>query len=239
MPTGDTPLFKMKEKILSSQVPTKEVSTNPYLDARREWNERYGDYISSTRRWQTVAFLSLIVAITGVAGVVLIGMENKLVPYVVQVDKLGSALATGRASVALKVDQRVIRAQLARWISDVRSIFVDASAQRLLLKEAYAMVDSHSAAFETLNQYFRQNDPFDKAKTEIANVEVQSALPISDFTWRIEWVEKRLSRQGELLSSQRFQAAITIEINPPDDEAVLLINPMGVYISNFSWAPII
>ena len=31
---------------------------NPYLAARREWDERYGDQITRARNWRTMAFLS-------------------------------------------------------------------------------------------------------------------------------------------------------------------------------------
>ena len=31
---------------------------NPYVAAKREWNERYGSYIHQARMWQIMAFLS-------------------------------------------------------------------------------------------------------------------------------------------------------------------------------------
>ena len=41
---------------------------NPYLAARREWNERYGSYIAAARTWQLAAFGALGVALVAVAG---------------------------------------------------------------------------------------------------------------------------------------------------------------------------
>ncbi len=66
-------------------------------------------------------------------------------PYVVQTDKLGDALAISRADIAPPADPRLIRAQLARWIADVRSVYVDVAAERTLIKDAYAMVDRNGA----------------------------------------------------------------------------------------------
>ncbi|PCG29164.1 conjugal transfer protein TrbF, partial [Escherichia coli] len=40
--------FKKKEQINQS-------INNPYLNAKTEWLERYGDYISRARNWQIVA----------------------------------------------------------------------------------------------------------------------------------------------------------------------------------------
>ena len=31
---------------------------NPYLAARREWDERYGEFITRARNWRTVAMIS-------------------------------------------------------------------------------------------------------------------------------------------------------------------------------------
>jgi type IV secretory pathway TrbF-like protein len=37
----------------------------PYLAARQEWNERYGDYIARARNWRRAAFAALAVCTPG------------------------------------------------------------------------------------------------------------------------------------------------------------------------------
>jgi type IV secretion system protein TrbF len=211
-------------------------SGNPYLNARREWNERYGDYIARAHTWQLIAIASLCIAGLAVGGLVYTASQNRFVPYVVAVDRLGDALAVGRADVASVPDQRVIRAQLARWIVSIRSVFIDAAAERALLTEAYAMVNRRSAAYTHLNEYFRANDPFERARTETVSVEVQSVLPITGDTWRIEWREIRRARDGALAGTQDWQANVTITTAPPADESMILLNPMGIYLNGFSWS---
>ena len=71
-----------------------------YLAARREWNERYGSYIAQAHAWRLTALASIGVAFVAVAGVVWIGAQNRVVPYVVQTDRLGDAIAIRRADVA-------------------------------------------------------------------------------------------------------------------------------------------
>src|SRR5262252_4993701 len=131
-----------------------------YIAAKAEWNERYGSYIAQAHAWRLTAFASLGVAFLAVAGVVWIGAQNRVVPYVVQTDKLGDALAISRADVATPVDPRLIRAELGRWVSDSRSVYTDVTAERHLITEAYAMVDQNAAAYEQLNGWFREHDPF-------------------------------------------------------------------------------
>jgi type IV secretion system protein VirB5 len=207
-----------------------------YLAARREWNERYGSYIAQAHVWRLTALVSLGVAFVAVAGIAWIGAQNRIVPYVVQTNDLGDAVAIRRADIAAPVDPRLIRAQLARWVNDVRSVYVDVEAQKHIVTEAYAMVDRNAAAGPTLNDWFSRNDPFKRAQDDTVTVAVQSVLPLSGNTWRVEWQEDKRTRQGAMEASQQWQATITISINPPGDDATILVNPTGLYIESFDWS---
>jgi type IV secretion system protein VirB5 len=207
-----------------------------YLAARREWNERYGSYIAQAHAWRLTALASLGVAFIAVAGIAWIGSRNRIVPYVVQTDKLGDAVAIRRADVTTPADPRLIRAQLARWVADVRSVYVDVAAQKHVITEAYAMVDRDAAAGPALNDWFSRNDPFRRARDDMVSVAVQSVLPLSGDTWRVEWREDQRSRQGAPESSLQWQATITISVTPPIDDATILINPTGLYVESFDWS---
>ena len=207
-----------------------------YMAARAEWNERYGSYIASARNWRTAFFLSAAVSVMAVGGVVYIGSQSRLVPYIVEVNQLGDALAAQRADVASTPDTRLIRAQLARWVSDTRTVYLDAGAERAIITEAYGMVDRQSPAYTDLNNYFRENDPFGRAQSQTVNVHITSVLPISQNTWRIEWNETVNSRDGSTQSTAHWQATVSIVLHPPSDSEIVLINPTGLYVQNFSWA---
>jgi type IV secretion system protein VirB5 len=206
-----------------------------YMAARREWNERYGSYIAQAHAWRLTALASLAVTFVAVAGVVWIGAQNRVVPYVVQTDKLGDALAISRADVAAPADPRLIRAGLARWISDVRTVYVDVAAERAVVNEAYAMVNRNGAAAQQLNDWFSRHDPFKRAQTEMIGVSVESVLPISGNTWRVEWREDKRDRGGMGDPPAHWQATITISISPPANDAAILVNPVGLYVDSFDW----
>ena len=207
-----------------------------YMAARAEWNERYGSYIAQAHAWRLTALASLGVAFVAVAGVVWIGAQNRVVPYVVQTDKLGAALAISRADIAAPVDTRLIRAGLARWIEDVRTVYLDVAAERTVVTEAYAMVNRNGAAAQQLNDWFSQHDPFKRAQTEMVGVSVESVLPISGNTWRVEWREDRHSRDGTTDPPAHWQATVTVSVNPPTNDATILVNPAGLYVDSFDWA---
>ena len=55
----------ISQKIQADAAEPKNVkgSYNPYLAARREWDERYGNVISRERNWRVMAILSSLVAL--------------------------------------------------------------------------------------------------------------------------------------------------------------------------------
>ena len=209
----------------------------PYLAGRREWNERYGDYIAQARNWRLTAVFALIIAMVSSAGLVHVASQSQIVPYIVRVDKLGGSAVVGRADQAFAPDNPLIVASLARWVQNIRSIYADASAQRTILKEGYALINEKSEAYVRLNDYMRQNDPFQRAQTETATVEVETVLPLSPNSWRIEWREETRARDGSKPSTKEWQATVSTVINPPRDEQTLRLNPLGIYINSFNWSP--
>jgi type IV secretory pathway TrbF-like protein len=204
---------------------------NPYLSARREWNERYGDYIARARSWRWAAFAALAVSLVLAIGVVWQAAQSKVVPYVVEVDKLGDAVAVARADRAASADVRVIKAQLAAWIVDVRSVSSDPLAQKSALSRSYARTAATATIF--LNDYYRQHSPFSQPRTVAVNVD--AVLPVSKQTYQLQWSEESRDLQGRDLATTHWLASVTVAFDPPTDERGILSNPLGLYITGISW----
>lgn len=204
---------------------------NPYLSARREWNERYGDYIARARSWRWAAFAALTVSLVLAVGVAWQGAQSRVVPYVVEVDKLGDAVAVTRADRAAPADMRVVKAQLAAWIVDVRSVSSDPLAQKSALSQSYAMSAATATIF--LNEYYRQHSPFGQPHT--VAVSVDAVLPVSKQTYQLQWSEDARDVQGRDLATTHWLASVTVAFDPPSDERGILSNPLGLYITGISW----
>ncbi|MBV9719215.1 MAG: hypothetical protein JOZ77_07840 [Candidatus Eremiobacteraeota bacterium] len=204
---------------------------SPYLSARREWNERYGDYIARARNWRWAAFGALAVSLVLAVGVAWQAAQSKVVPYIVEVDKLGDAVAVTRADRAAPTDMRVIKAQLAAWIVDVRSVSSDPLAQKSALAGSYALAAATATIF--LNDYYRQHSPFGQPRT--VAVSVDAVLPISKQTYQIQWSEDARDLQGRDLATTHWIASVTVAFDPPTDERGILSNPLGLYITGISW----
>ncbi|HAV5548620.1 TPA: conjugal transfer protein [Acinetobacter baumannii] len=214
---------------------TNNTSTNPYLAGRREWMERYGSYIKERNNWRLFAIINCCIALIAVFGVVYIGAQSKFIPYIVEVDKLGANVAVQRADIAQKPDSRIVKAQIASFIEGSRSVYTDFEAQRGLVNNVYAMLKSGSPAANKMTAFYKANIPFKRAESETVHVQIHDVLPISENSWRVQWLEAKHSRDGMPLGSTEMSAIITVSIAPPTDELNILKNPMGVYVTDFNW----
>lgn len=220
-----------------------KAAANPYLSARRSWNDHVGELVASRQSWQFLGILSLLIALAAVGGMIHIGSQSKFIPYVVEVDKLGQALGVRTAEVAQPVDQRVIRASIASFISDARLVTPDVALQRAAVLRVYAMLAPNDPATAMMNEWLNgteESSPFRRAETEMVSVAIESVLPQTESTWQVDWVETVRDRQGVVKGSPyRMRAMVGVYVPAPTGELTeeqLSQNPLRIFIRNFSWS---
>jgi type IV secretion system protein VirB5 len=214
----------------------KGTFSNPYLNARREWDERYGDFIARARNWRHVAFGALAIAAMAVAGVVWIGSQSKIQPYVVQVDQLGGPVAVAMPvrDSQQAVTQRVAEALVSNWIWNARTVLGDQNGQKALIDRVYGMAGSTAAAY--LSAWYRDNPPLG-AYTK--TVYITSVLAISKDTYQVTWDETK-TQSGQQGAPARWKANVTVGIDPrlAESPKVSLASPMGLYVRELSWTQV-
>ena len=125
----------------------------------------------------------------------------------------------------------MIQAEIAACISDWRTVTADVELQQKMIERlSFFMAGS---AKGVLREWYEANNPYDIAKSgKLVHVEIKGLpLPVSSDSYRVESVR---SHAGVLLDSHSYEATVTIQINPPTVDAVLLRNPGGVYITSLS-----
>ena len=222
--------FKKKNP---APVQSAGLGNNPYINAREEWLERYGSYISRAAQWRLAAFLCLILTGLSLTANVIQARQVKTVPYIIEVDNLGNIGAVARADRATSTPRRLIQASIASCISDWRTVTADVELQRKMIERlSFFMAGSSKGV---LREWYEANNPYEIAKNKLVHVEVKGLpLPVSPDSYRVEWVETVRSHAGVLLDSNVYEATATIQIKPPTVDAVLLRNPGGVYITALS-----
>ncbi|BAV65495.1 conjugal transfer protein TrbF [Sphingobium cloacae] len=205
----------------------------PYQRAAQVWDERIGSARVQARNWRIMAFGSLFLSAGFAAALVWQSARGTVVPWVVQVDRLGQAQSVAPATADYRPTDPQIAWHLARFIEQVRSIPADPIIVRQNWLRAYEWTTDRGAA--SLNDYARANDPFTKVGRQQIAVEVSSVLRASPDSFRVAWIEKRYEN-GQLAGSERWTAILTIVIQTPRDAERLRANPLGIYVNAISWS---
>ncbi|MDQ0504197.1 conjugal transfer protein TrbF [Xanthobacter agilis] len=205
----------------------------PYQRAAQVWDDRIGSARVQAKNWRLMAFGSLALSVGLSVALVWQSLSGSVVPWVVQVDKLGAAQAVAPASADYRPTDPQIAFHLARFIEEVRSIPADAIIVRQNWLRAYDFTTQAGAL--ALNDYARANDPFTKVgKTQIA-VDVSSVIRASPDSFRVAWVQ-RTYLDGSLASTERWTAILTVVVQVPRDAEKLRANPLGIYVTAINWS---
>jgi type IV secretory pathway TrbF-like protein len=228
-----------KEKHETPQKARTVEINNPYLAARREWDERYGEFITRARNWRTVAMISALAALLATGGMVWLSAKSHVVPFVVLIDSLGRPVASGLAEQTSVGDDRLRRAVLQDWLEGLRMVTTDGVAQRRAIDRVYAHIASGTNAQAFISEFYRNDPPFKRAQTGSVSVEVKSVLPTSDRSFEVDWIETSRDLYGNVNSTDHWKGSFTVALNPPTEERQARINPLGLYVTAASWAKVL
>ena len=209
------------------------VPETPYQRAAQVWDERIGTARVQARNWRLMAFGSLFLSAGLSAALVWQSANGSIVPWVVQVDKLGAAQAVAPATADYQPNDPQIAFYLARFIEEVRGIPADPIIVRQNWHRAYDFTTQGGAL--ALNDYARSNDPFaNVGKVQVA-IEISSVIRASPSSFRVAWIERRY-QDGSLATTERWSAILTVAVQPPRNPDTLRKNPLGIYINAINWS---
>ena len=143
------------------------------------------------------------------------------------------------AEAAAPVDERVKRAILLSWIQDVRSVSSDQQAEyATVTTKVYTHLAAGSEAQAYVGDFYRSDSPFERGQDGTVQVDIRSIVQDSPNTYRVNWTESSRDKSGVVTGKQEWQGAFTIAINPPTDERMIRVNPLGIYLTNVSWSKV-
>lgn len=205
----------------------------PYQRAGQVWDERIGSARVQARSWRLMAFGCLTLA-TGLSGaLVWQSMQSRVTPYVVEVDRLGEARAVTPAEAAFQPTDPQIAWHLSHFITDVRSISLDAVLMRRSWLEAYDFATRRGAQF--LGDYARSSDPFARIGERTVSVQVTSVVRASERSFQVKWTETAYER-GSQAGTSRWTAILSVVNKAPVNSDTLRKNPLGIYVDAIDWS---
>lgn len=231
--------FFTKNKENYSPERSRPLGGNPYTLAREEWLERYGSYINRAAQWRTVAFICLLITMASITGNVIQASQYKVIPYLVEIDNLGNARAAIRADKAALTPERVVQAELASFIRNWRTVTADIDLQKKMIERLSFFAAGSSKG--VIRQYYEQNNPYELAKKGLLiAIEIKGLpLSVSSNSYRVEWTEITRSHTGVELERHTYEATMSVQINPPTSDAVIIQNPGGVYVTSLATSKVL
>jgi len=205
----------------------------PYQRAAQAWDERIGSARVQARNWRLMALGELFLIAGLAAALVWQSARGTIVPWVVQVDRLGEAQAVAPAIANFRPTDPQIAWHLARFIEQVRGIAADPIIVRQSWLRAYDFATDRGAL--ALNNFARASDPFGRVGRQQVAVEVSSVIRASDDSFRVAWIE-RTYENGQLARTERWTAILTIVVQPARDAERLRKNPLGIFVHAINWS---
>ena len=216
---------------------------NPYLAARRTWNNLMTASLANRQMWQLFGILALMITLAAVGGMIYIGSQSRFIPYVVEVDKHGETIAIAPAQRAGKADPRVVHANVADFVSNIRMVTPDIALQRKAIYRIYSMLSSNDPATAKANEWLNgteDSSPFKRAEKETVSIEISYVLAQTPDTWQVDWLETVYDRQGMVKGQPYKMRALIMVYTVPSTaqttEAQIRNNPVGTFVRDFSWS---
>jgi type IV secretion system protein TrbF len=217
------------------------MAANLYVEARREWDERYADLVLGKRNWQIAAGGLLVLSLILASGMVWFISRSRYIPYVVEVDKLGYALTVPQPlspSSVPDVAARVQRYEVAAFIRNARSVTSDPQVEHQMLNSLLA--HARGAADRFLDAYYHSDafthNPFKLAEKQTISIEIESILQLSASSYQVRWSEQQRDLNGVVIGQPtHWEAVLQTQISPPDSDDAIVSNPLGFYVTQISW----
>lgn len=214
----------------------KSMSENPYLNGSKAFMEQYGSIIVAANQWRLISIVEGIALIILIAGFVFLSLQHKVVPYAVEFNEHAEVARVTRAEAMSAPKENQIRASIREWLIGAKTVYGDLRAQQALLDKTYAMTLPGSPADKAIRTFHEANNPYAISEKETKEIAVNAVMPLGGDTWRIEWTEKTKQKSGLVIDTQVWQGTATVVIVPPADDKQILINPIGVYLKDFTWS---
>lgn len=212
-----------------------EAPETRYQKAKKVWDERIGSARAQAKNWRLLALGLLVSNALLIVGLIYQSTKSVVKPYVVEVTSEGVVKAVGPAEEKAFVPGRpVIEYFLAQFVSRVRSIPLDPVVARKNWLDAYAYL--RQAAATKLNGIVQSEQPLNRVGLEVVSIQVRTIVPLSKDTYQVRWTETTYSKEGAVTGVKNMTGAFTIEFSEPKNEQLLRVNPLGLYIRDFSWA---
>ena len=225
-------LFSKPEKF------TEYEPDSPAARAARKWDEREGEIIVQNYNLRRLLVGLLAVVMVMTVGLVYKSLSANVMPYIVEVDTTTGAVrnvGTVEASAHYQPTEEVYKYFLSKFLKNTREMPLDPVVYKENLSTAYGFLTKNAGV--KLQTMLKSEKTTEKFGHQTVQINISTILAMEGGrSYQIRWNEEVFTIGTGEKKVTPYSGIFTIQIIKSDDETQLLINPLGMYISDFSWS---
>lgn len=228
-------LFKRPEHF--SDTSNMKSPATPAERARAVMDERLGSATVQSYNWRRISLGLLVACIVLSIGLTVQSLKSQIIPYVVTVDKSTGEVEKAGAFVAQEYTPQDTEVCyfLGQFIQNARSIQLDPVQQDKMQKKAYAFLTQ--AAGQKYSAIQRNEHFAERYATYTVQTKITSIAKIPDTqSYHATWTEEEFNIATGKQEDKNYQCVFSVTTIPSKDEATLLVNPLGLYISDLNFS---
>lgn len=209
------------------------VPPTAYDRAKAEWAETVGDASVNQGRLFVLAACSIVAMVAMAFALAGLSPLKSVVPYSIHVDKVtGETRAVGITATTFSPDEKQKRFFLAKWVKQM--LTWDAFTTERDLSEAYGMV--RGKAIEEFRDYLAKTQPIAKLRKDTTLTRTVQPSTIQFLAENIAMVRVVTQTRSatDTVPTQRYAVLVHFAIEPPQSEAEILRNPIGMFVTHFN-----
>ena len=230
--------MNVKELFSNPEKFTDYEPESPAAKAARKWDEREGEIIVQNYNLRRLLIGMLAVVIFLTVGLVYKSLSSNVMPYVVEVDTITGAIrnvGTVEASKNYEVGESVYKYFLSKFLKNTREIPLDPVVYRENLSNAYGFLTRNASL--KLQTMLKTEKTLEKFGSHTVQINISTILPMEGgHSYQIRWTEENFTIGTGEKKVTPYSGIFTVQTIRSEDEEQLELNPIELYISDFSWS---
>ena len=211
---------------------------SPAARAARKWDEREGEIIVQNYNLRRLLAGMLAVVVILTFGLVYKSLSSNVMPYIVEVDTMTGAIrnvGTVEANKNYEAGEAVYKYFISKFLKNTREIPLDPVVYKENLTMAYGFLTKDAAL--KLQTMLKTEKTTEKFGHQTVQINISTILPMEGgHSYQVRWTEEIFTIGTGEKKVTPYSGIFTVQTVKVEDEAQLAINPIGLYISDFSWS---
>ena len=210
---------------------------SPAEQARKVIDDRIGSVVVQNYNWRRIAVGLLISNVALAGGLTYQASQSHIVPYVVTVDKSTGEVEKAGAFVSQDYTPQEVEVRyfIGQFIQNARNIQLDPVQQEKMQGKAFAYLTQAAAQKYSAiqrNEGFKEKYAMYTIQTKITGIK---KIPDTD-SYHATWTEEEFNIASGKQDVKKYECVFAVTTIPPKDDQTLMVNPLGLYISDLNFS---